>query len=302
MRSLSLHRYSKEALKLVQPGVLKLLKAYADGVNAYVAQMKILPLEFLLTGSKFEQWEPVDTIMMGKLMEFTLSISWQLKAFKSRVAELHSIELMKEILQTSPEYQFIDDIVTVIHEEDLKAQNMLKSKPHDMVFTNKNLRPSPKNGIINPPISMSNSWVLSGKYTKSGKPLLANDPHLTHKMPGIWYLMTLKFPYETVTGFSISGIPAILIGRNEHIAWGYTASTIENIDMHWLDIDFTKKAYFYDKKWVPLKVRKETIKVKNSNPVEVELYDSHHGPVILRTPAVASSLYLYFFNILVLNI
>jgi len=293
MRSLSLHVYARELKKHMKTEEMEIMQAYADGVNAYVAQATILPLEFWLTGTSFEPWKVEHSFMLAKLMEFHLSTSQVMKAIKTYIAEEAGTEFLKEMMQVSPEYHFLDTIMTVLNEEDMKANGLLRKKPHSTEFTKKNLRNGTRPHInLIPARTMSDSWAILGKYTKSGKPLLANDPHLTHKLPGAWYHQILKFPNETVVGAGLSGVPPVIIGRNTHVAWGITASGIENIDMYWLDINEKNKTYYYNNTWVPFTVRKETIKVKNGEKVEIECYSTHHGPAIMKTPLEASSLYM----------
>ncbi len=311
MRSLSIQHAARLWEAQLVPRERRMIEAYAAGVNAYVKQVGMLQFEFLLSGSRFEPWTVLDTLAMAKLMLFQLSMSWQLKAFRSGVAELYGVDLMKEIYPVTPEYQFISNIITVISDEDLKLNGLHIPKGFDTTLGTKNLQRRAPEGPkrlsknftsetgMTPDFTeglagMSNSWAIHGNYTKSGKPLLGNDPHLAHKIPGIWYLLTLKFPNGvTATGFSISGVPGVLIGRNNYVAWGYTASALENIDMYWLDIDEKHQTYYYNKTWVPLKLRRETIKVKGGADVTVDLYATHHGPVILRTPVASASIFLY---------
>jgi penicillin amidase len=293
MRSLSLHIAAKEFANYITTEQRETMQAYADGINAYVAQSTILPMEFWLTRTTFEPWKLEHTCMLAKLMEFHLSISQVMKAIKTYIAEEIGTEFLKEILQVSPEYQFLDTIMTVINEEDIKTNGLLRTEPHDTEFTRKNLRNGTRPHInLTPPRTMSDSWAIIGRYTKSGKPLLANDPHLTHKLPGTWYYQILKFPNETVVGVGLPGIPPIVIGRNTHVAWGITASGIENVDMYWLDVNEKNKTYYYNNTWIPFKIRKETIKVKNGEKVEIECYSTHHGPAIMKTPIEASSIYM----------
>ena len=311
MRSLGLHHVSKEWENTIFPDEKRLIQAYADGVNAYVKQLMLLPIEFLLSGAKFDPWTVVDTLMMGKFCSFQLSLSWQLKAFKSRIAELYSTELMEQVMPTNPEYQFVKDMSTIIEEEDLKVQGMYNPRGPDRTIGSRNLQYGTEEmakylsknftsdtkiipGVGEVLSGMSNSWALHGNYTKSGKPMLANDPHLAHKIPGVWYIMTLKYPNGiTATGVSVSGVPGIIIGRNDYVAWGFTASVIENIEMYWLDIDEQKQTYYYNNSWKPLQIRKEILKVKGSPDFPVDIYSTHHGPVILKTPVATATVFLY---------
>lgn len=290
MRSLSFHAIAKEIKKTLTKDELALFQSYADGVNAYVREAWILPIQFWLVGTGFEEWTIEDSLMLSRLLEFYLSISLPNKAFRSYIAETIGTDFLKEFFQTSPEYQFIEDYDTIISEEDIVLKN---KKPHKVEFTGKNIRKPSEYNIISNPTQMSDSWVINGSFTKTGKPLLANDPHLKHKIPGFWYLMTLQYPDNIVTGFSVTGLPIIAIGRNEHVAWGITSSTIENIDLFWLNVNRTSEQYYYDGKWITFNKRKEIIKVKNGEDIEKVFYSTNYGPVILDTPTEASAILMY---------
>ena len=130
----------------------------------------------------------------------------------------------------------------------------------------------------------SNSWVVSGKHTTSGKPLLANDPHLSAGMPSVWYQTGLhcrtksaKCPFD-VTGFTFSGVPGVIIGHNDKIAWGFTnlAPDVTDLYLERLRDD----SFLFMGNWKPLVTRVETIKVAGHEPVELKVRETMHGPII----------------------
>ncbi|GAA0471659.1 penicillin acylase family protein [Streptomyces sp. NPDC046215] len=130
----------------------------------------------------------------------------------------------------------------------------------------------------------SNSWVVSGKYTTTGKPLLANDPHLAPQMPSLWYQMGLHCnkvsaacPYD-VAGYTFSGMPGVVIGHNQDIAWGFTNLGADVSDLYLEKV--TADSYLYDGKQVPFATRKETIKVAGGKSREFTIRSTHSGPVV----------------------
>ncbi len=127
----------------------------------------------------------------------------------------------------------------------------------------------------------SNNWVVSGRKSVSGKPLLANDPHLMVTIPGLWYQNHLSAPDLSVAGFSLPGLPGVIIGHNEHIGWGCTNSCADVQDLYIERINPENPAqYRYGERWVDFEVLKETIEVKGGDPLEKEYLWSKHGPIL----------------------
>ncbi|MFI6325237.1 penicillin acylase family protein [Nonomuraea sp. NPDC050556] len=130
----------------------------------------------------------------------------------------------------------------------------------------------------------SNSWVVSGKHTVSGKPLLANDPHLSAQMPSVWYQAGLHCrvksdacPYD-VTGFTFSGVPGVIIGHNDRVAWGFTNLGPDVADLFLEQVK--GDTYLYKDEWLPLQTRRETIKVAGGQPVTLDVRATRHGPLV----------------------
>ncbi|CAM5514681.1 penicillin acylase family protein [Streptomyces abikoensis] len=130
----------------------------------------------------------------------------------------------------------------------------------------------------------SNSWVVSGQYTTTGKPLLANDPHLAPQMPSLWYQMGLhctktgpSCPFD-VAGYSFAGMPGIVIGHNQDIAWGMTNLGADVSDLYLEKV--TSGSYLYDNKQVPFATRKETIKVAGGDERTITVRSTRNGPVV----------------------
>ncbi|MCW2287472.1 penicillin amidase [Leucobacter luti] len=130
----------------------------------------------------------------------------------------------------------------------------------------------------------SNSWVVSGEHTETGKPLLANDPHLSAALPSVWTQMQLRCetvspacPFD-VAGYSFSGLPGIVIGHNEKVAWGFTNLTTDVADLYVERIE--DDGYWIDGEKQPFVTRSETINVAGGDPVKIEVKSTGHGPIL----------------------
>jgi penicillin amidase len=127
----------------------------------------------------------------------------------------------------------------------------------------------------------SNAWVLSGKLTASGRPLLANDPHLRFSAPATWYQVHLKAPGLNVIGVALPGLPAVIIGHNERIAWGVTNLHFDVQDLYAEQLDLSTGRYFFAGRPEQARLERELIPVKDSKPFEIQQWVTRHGPVVL---------------------
>lgn len=135
--------------------------------------------------------------------------------------------------------------------------------------------------VLSPEFNGSNNWVVSGEKTKSGKPLLANDPHLSLNTPSIWYQMHLQAPTVNVSGVIFAGVPGIILGHNEHVAWGVTNTGPDVQDLYIEKRNPNNKHQFlYNGKWEDATLVKEPIKVKGGKTIPYEVMITRHGPVI----------------------
>ena len=134
----------------------------------------------------------------------------------------------------------------------------------------------------------SNSWALSGSRTRSGRPLLANDPHLSPTVPPHWYLARLQSPGWAVAGAALPGTPAIVAGHNGNCAWGVTAGLTDNTDLFLERIGADGRSVLEDGEYVQCQIRREVIRVRSANPVEEEVLVTRRGPII--SPALDGEL------------
>ena len=237
---------------------------YAEGVNAFIEESKAekkLSYEFALLGYEPEEWTPVDSLTIGKYMAYDLGGRWQPQAFRHWAINAFPEEKVKDLFLTYPENA--ESIMTANKEYNVEVAGRFLPE----------LSPPEFNG--------SNNWVVSGEKTASGKPLLADDPHLGLSTPSIWYQMHLQSPEQNVEGVIFAGIPGIILGNNEDIAWGVTNVGPDVQDLYIEVPHPTEKGQFrYDGKWEQAEVRDETIKVKDGKDIPYEVIVTKHGPII----------------------
>ena len=208
MRVLGLYRAAEAEIPFLSATVRGGLEAYAAGVNAFVATHRgALPPEFLLLRFAPEPWRPADSLVWGKLMAVRLGGNYRGELLRARMARTIPAD---DLAILYPEYP--KDAPTTLSEmlpiyRRLALDSLYEALPP----------------IVGPTYA-SNNWVVDGRHSASGKPLLANDPHLDFGAPGFWYLARLRTPQHEIAGGTAAGSPFILVGHNERIAWGLTTT------------------------------------------------------------------------------
>ncbi|GAA0590405.1 penicillin acylase family protein [Virgibacillus siamensis] len=260
-RTLGLRRAAKQSYAVYSDEDKQILQWFSDGINAYISQAKAnnsLPVEFMLMGTVPNKWTPIDSLTIGKYMAFDLGGHWERQAFNYYVRNNFTKEKAYELFPGYPENK-----PTIIDEAEVDiAESFAKAViPHTF------------NG--------SNNWVVSGKKTQSGMPLLANDPHLGLATPSIWYQMHLESPEVNVSGVIFAGVPGIILGHNERIAWGVTNTgpDVQQLYLEKRNPD-NPQEFLYEGEWEKAKVVEEPIHVKNGDTIEYEVVVTRHGPVI----------------------
>lgn len=275
------------------------LDAYALGVNAYIASLdeKSFPVEFQVLQYRPRPWTPADSLVVSKIFDDALSNTWRMDLMKAGLMDLPKEKLERVLNPSSP----LD--VLLVGKDDLTAETQRrggKSKQDEQDGQDKNFnspdsaysqqknpqRPgvsavkitaeieeTRKNsleriGFYAEDLAASNNWVISGKRTADGKPILANDPHLRPTQPPIWYMVHLSLPGERFAGVTTAGIPGIIIGHNEHIAWGFTNVGPDVQDLYLETFDKSGK-YKTPNGFIAPVVRREQIKVRK-NPFSTE--------------------------------
>jgi len=262
MRTLGLRRVAEANLQHYDADTRRLLDAYAAGVNSFLAGLPVLPPEFWILDVTPEPWSAVDSIVWTKVMAWDLGGNWRSELVRLRLSRTLPLERIQEFLAPYPgdAYPRIPDLKGLY-------SGMEKTPAPNPVFSESGLPGG------------SNSWAVAGSRSASGKPMLAADPHLGLTAPPVWYFAHLHAPGLDAIGGTLPGVPAILVGRNDRIAWGLTNTGADVQDLYLEKLD------------TPFAQIEETIKVKDGAPERLVVRRSRHGPVIsdvVRTALEAS--------------
>ncbi|MFM2118474.1 MAG: hypothetical protein RL316_1664 [Bacteroidota bacterium] len=273
---------AENALKEMEEDPLSksIFDAYTAGVNSFIDQLteSALPIEYKLMQVTPERWTNLKSALLLKMMAKMLSAGTENDLANTNAK---SIFMPEELSRLYP--QVPDSLLPIVpHGTIYPKPAVIPVKPANadsLYLNNKQTvavqsidRPDPGNG--------SNNWVVAGSKTKSGAPILANDPHLELSLPSIWFEIQLKSSTSNSYGVSLPGCPFVVIGFNDSIAWGVTNSQRDVKDYYEIKFkDVSKKEYWFAGKWVPCKLRVEEIKVKDSLPVYDTVAYTIFGPV-----------------------
>ena len=280
LRTLGVRRAAEANLGKLNAETRALLEAYAAGVNAFLEGDPVLPVEFTLTGARPEPWTPVDSLGWIKMMAWDLGGNWKNELLRLRLAKTMPTARIQELLppypgERHPELPDLGRLYGTMEREGVR-----------LAVTGTDPVTDPVTGSV--PVTEglgSNNWVVSGAKSSTGKPLLANDPHLGLTAPAVWYFAHLKSPGLDAIGATLPGIPAIVLGRNSHFAWGFTNTGPDVQDLYIERLDGAGD-YLTPDGPQPFKLRDEVIKVKGADDVRLQVRETRHGPVIsdvLRT-------------------
>ena len=262
---------------LADPRTRLLLEAYTDGVNMYIRNIRTadLPLEYKILDYRPEPWTFLKSALIAKFM------SWNLTAFD--IPELNLTRARKVLGEDA-----IDDLypnVPPFNEPVIPTGTRWRFQPRSV--------PRKPNTIFTPSVNAryeqprldnalgSNNWAVAPSKTASGYPILCNDFHLPMSLPCMWYEIQLVTPDMNAYGASLPGVPLIMVGFNENIAWGATNAMTDVID--WYDIEFkdeTRSAYLHDSAWLPTRKRIEDIEIRGRETMTDTVVYTHHGPVV----------------------
>ena len=274
------------------PDQLKALEAYADGVNTLISELdpKDYPIEFKLMNYKPEKWSPLKSALILKYMAWDLDGSYQRGNLRNSQKYLTDSVFQELYPLENPFYDpIIPESITTTKRR--QRQNPIPSyqyqfgsysQPTANVSFSKQFLPSFLTDIDPDYQKGSNNWVVSGKKTRSGNPILANDPHLSLSLPSLWYENQLMNPEMNVYGVSLPGVPMIVIGFNEDVAWGFTYCTSDPIDFTRIEMNEDKTQYKIDEQWENLLVREDTIRVLGASNAIYKTLITKVGPIIYQ--------------------
>lgn len=269
MRTLRLESAADKALNHLSFEAKEALEAYAEGVNHWVSSAGGLPLEFDVFNVQPTPWTVSSSVAVGKLFALNLSQSKDFEALKLIASQMMTSEAFQAL------YGSKYAPVTKMKEESNGPFGDFSHIESRYALGGKNVG--------------SNAWVVSGKHTPSGAAILANDPHLTLEIPSVWYAAKIKIPDVNIEGMSIVGLPAIIFGSNDHIAWGGTLLPADVQDLVVLETNLSGDAYLLDGEWQTFKTATEEISIspglsgRYSRKIKPSIFQrnaTHLGPVV----------------------
>ncbi len=273
LRTLSVYHYAERTYANLSPETQHALDAYADGVNAFLENRRgPLPPEFLFFGHEPEPWRPADSLVWAKMMAWDLAGNWSEEILRARLATTLSAPQIAELYPESAENTSVLE----------RYAGLYRTLNLDRVAeAGKPLERERHNG--------SNNWVLDGSRTATGKPLLANDPHLALGVPALWYFAHIDAPGIQVIGATLPGTPFVVLGRTDRIAWGFTNTGTDVQDLYIEKLDGADR-YVTPTGSAPFELRKEIIRIKGAEPVTLDVRISRHGPIISDVVPDAASI------------
>jgi len=303
LRTLGWARVVQQELKEIDPENLAYLQAYSEGVNAYLDDHKgsALSLEYVVLkllnpGYEPEPWSPLNTLTWAKAMAWDLGGNMDSEIERAILLKTLTPQQLDELI---PPYPADKPVIVPAANTAVKLNLQPPLASSTRLWANVNptlLDISRKFNALDDLLGSSgaglgsNNWVISGKLTSTGMPLLANDPHLAAQMPSIWYEIGLHCqpkgpdcPFD-VTGFSFAGVPSVIIGHNDRIAWGLTNVGPDVQDLYIEKVNpQNPNQYEVNGQWVDMQLVQETIQVGGGDPVPLTVRYTRHGPIISET-------------------
>ncbi|MCG3158718.1 MAG: Acyl-homoserine lactone acylase QuiP [bacterium] len=269
LRTWGFHRLARRLAQQISPQSRAALTAYAAGVNDFInSHRDRLPVEFSMLGYKPQPWEIEDSIGLARLMAFQLCYAWFFEATLGKIAEQFgdslALELFPAVRENTP--AILPAPLGLAH----RVEGFL-----ELAQATRSQLGMPA-GVLG-----SNSWVVGPQRSRSGKPILANDPHLGLALPSVWYEMHLSAGDFEVAGVAFPGAPGIVLGSNRAIAWGFTNGMVDDLDFYFEKLNPQNPEEFWNgQAWEKLVTRRERIPVKDADSVEFLVRATPRGPLV----------------------
>jgi penicillin amidase len=263
-RTVGLRRIAEAEWQTLPDETRRVLTHFSAGVNALIADSgDNLPIEFDLLDYRPEPWTPIDSLIIESEFRWYLT---------GRFPVIVIPELAHRSLGDGPLYRAFLEV-----ESDAESILPPGSYPHSRRGTEPvgSAAGDPQDG------QGSNNWVIAGKKSATGRPLLASDPHIAFEAVSCWYEVHLHGGSFNVLGMAYVGIPAVMFGRNEHVAWGCTNNICSQRDLYQEKTDPAHpNCFLYDGHWEPAHTREEVINVRGAAPVRKTITSSRNGPIV----------------------
>jgi penicillin amidase len=284
LRALGVRRAAQAQWERASPASRSALQAYTDGVNAALRQaVGARPPEFLVLGIRPEPWTPVDSLAWAVMMAWDLGGNWTTEMQRLRLSARLPRERIDEFLPPYPGDAplAVRDYPALYRELGLNAGSVRQAWLQLPEL-------APPSGIEG---TGSNNWVLAGSRTTTGKPLLANDPHLGLNTPALWYFARLQAPGLDVAGATMPGLPGVVLGQNARLAWGFTNTGPDVQDLYIEEVVPSEPARYRTPGGTePFEVFEETIRVRGGQDVRLKVRRTRHGPVISDAGTLADAI------------
>jgi penicillin amidase len=285
MRILGVRESAEADVADLSPAARGILQAYANGVNAWIARRgRLAAPEFVFLG-KPRPWTIADSLLWGKTMGLWLSGNWEV--------ELQRLALAAHMSRTK-----IDSLWPIAGTPSPPVDAAFAYPPGARTAARQTLawvRHFPQ--AFTQPAQASNAWAVSGGHTASGQPLLAGDPHLGFNFPGLWYLARIDTPEGSLVGATVPGMPFLVIGHNDHVAWTFTSTGADTQDIFVEHVTPDGQHYETPDGPKPFTTRREVIQVRGQPDVVLTVRGTRHGPVIGDGPATHTVLTVEMANL-----
>jgi penicillin amidase len=270
LRALGVKRYATAQFANASPQAKAVINAYTAGVNAYLRDaMRARPPEFVVLGIAPQPWTPEDTVAWAIMMAWDLGGNWTTELLRMRLALKLPVSRIDELIPPYPGEKPLPVADYAALYRELRVDSRLAQQA---------LAGAPESGLEG---IGSNNWVVAGSHTTTGKPLLANDPHLKLSAPALWYFARIEAPGVKVAGATMPGLPGVILGQNEHIAWGFTNTGPDVQDLYLERIKPDDPVQYQTPTgWAKFESFDETIKVRGGPDVPFSVRATRHGPVI----------------------
>lgn len=265
-RRIGFQRVAERQLEYLDDEILRMLQAFARGITdgARIGCHRQAH-EFTLLRAKPSPYSATDVIGLAKLMSFiSASGNWDVELARLKVIMEDGAEALSALDPTYPEW------LPVTSPPGALGGNVINQLTEDLAIFMATIGQS----------GGSNNWVITSELTTTGRPILANDPHLSSSLPPYWYLAHVRCPNWTIAGASLTGTPVFPAGHNDTSAWGVTDGCVDSTDLFIEEIGPDAKSVRDGDQYVPCEIRSEIIRVKNGENIEEEILVTPRGPIV----------------------
>ena len=258
-----------------------MMDGYTAGVNAFINQIQPnnLPFEYKLMGYKPEPWTNLKSALFLKLMSFDLAGGGEDDFLHTNTKNFFGIDTYKQLFPSA-----MDSLDPIVPKGTVFTKPSILPKipiTYDSLYIGKSDSFSVNLPVVPDKDNGSNNWAVAGSKTKSGRPILCNDPHLGLNLPSLWYEVQITTPTHSTYGASFPGSPAVIIGFNDSCAWGVTNAGRDVKDFFEIKFkDTTMQEYWFNGAWQKASFRKEIIKVKDKPDIVETMAMTVFGPVM----------------------